>query len=212
MTNAKVTTYVAGGTTRCVQAAFRMIVSTLVGTDPGEARADVLTGFVEGRGTWQFKMMLALADLQLNVIDHELFEFEKFIVDPAAAIQDQVQDSHVAQLILAETDVMAEIDAARRCLNSPKIKLIRGVPSAEDLCAQVASGRLVMCNVNLQVLEGKPEREGHILLVERIDGDLVVAHDPGPKGGLAREFDRELFLRAWRSPSISMANYISVWK
>jgi hypothetical protein len=210
VTDTKVKRYVAGGTTRCVQAAFRMVVETLVGIDPGQERADVLTGYVEGRGTWQFRMLLALADLQLHVVDHELFDFRKFTIDPAGAIEDQVKEDHIAKLILAETDVAAEVDAVKRCLLNPNIELVNSRPSFEDLCEQVSLGRLVMCNVNLQVLEGKAEREGHILLVERVEDNLVVAHDPGPHGGLARRFDRNLFLRAWRSPSDAMANYISV--
>jgi hypothetical protein len=212
MTVAKVKNYVSGGSTRCVQAAFRMIVDAFVGADPGEARTDILTGYVEGRGTWQFKMLLALADLQLNVIDHELFDFEKFTIDPAGAIMDQVQDDHVAQLILAETDITAETEAVRQCLISPNIQLIKSTPTVDDLCQQLALGRLVICNVNLQVLEDRPERAGHILLVERIEDEWVIAHDPGPNGGLMRKFERDLFLRAWRSPSVEMANYISVCK
>lgn len=212
MAGTKVKTYVTGDTTRCVQAAFRMVMATLAGHDPGEARADALTGYVAGRGTWQFRMLLALADQHLHVINQELFDFEGFTVDPVGAIKNQVQDDHVVQLILDETDIAAEVDAVKKCLSSPFVQLLRRTPSIEDLFHQVTLGRLVMCNVNLQVLKGKREREGHVLIVEHIDEDRVVAHDPGPDGGLAREFDRELFFRAWRSPSDAMANLISVWK
>ncbi len=212
MTAPSITRHISGGTSRCVQAAFRMIVEAYQGADPGEALADAVTGYVEGRGTWQFRMMLALADLGLHVIDHENFDFRKFVTDPADAIQAQTQDEHVTQLVLAETDLAAETLAARHCIESPRIELIQAVPTFDDVMAQIALGRIVICNVNLQVLEGKPEREGHILLVVDGNDTVVMAHDPGPHGSLGRKFSRDLFQKAWASPSPAMANYISVWK
>ncbi len=212
MTSLKITRHISGGTTRCVQAAFRMIVESAQGSDIGEARADALTGYVAGRGTWQFRMLLALADLGLHVIDHENFNFKKFVTDPKGAIQDQTQDDHVTQLVMAETDVPAETAAVQRCLESARIQLIQGIPTFSNVIAQIDLGRLVMCNVNLQILEGKPEREGHILIVVGMDDSVVIAHDPGPNGSLGRKFNRHLFERAWTSPSADMANYIAVWK
>lgn len=189
-----------------------MIVEAYQGADPGEALADAVTGYVEGRGTWQFRMMLALADLGLHVIDHENFDFRKFVIDPAGAIQAQTQDEHVTQLVLAETDLAAETKAAQQCIESPQIELIQAVPTFDDVIAQIALGRIVICNVNLQALEGKPEREGHILLIVDGGDTVVIAHDPGPHGSLGRSFNRDLFQKAWASPSPAMANYISVWK
>jgi hypothetical protein len=207
----KVRNYINGGATRCVQASFRMVVETFNGGDPGLDFADAVTGYVEGRGTWQFRMLLAFADIGLNALDHELLDVEKFVSDTRGAIFDQTRSAHVTQLIMDETDVEAEVLAATRCLQSPYVEFVMGTPTMADLVAQVEMGRLVMCNVDLQVLEGKPEREGHILLIESIGSDLVIAHDPGPHGSLSRRFDRDLFERSWSSPSPEMANFISVW-
>jgi len=212
MSRFRVRRFISGGETRCVQATFRMAVETFTGTDPGEAYADELTGYVEGRGTWQFRMLLALADLGLNAIDHERLDIDKFVVDPEGAIRDQAQDEQAIRLILDETDLESETAAARACIDSTRLQFVNSIPSMQDLIEQVSLGRLVMCNVDLQVLERKPEREGHILLVEEIDDLSVVAHDPGPHGKLCRQFDRDLFERAWRSPSPAMANLISVWQ
>jgi hypothetical protein len=212
MSNFKIKTWVGGDETRCVQAVFRMIVSGLLGSDPGKDFADRQTGYVEGRGTWPFRTMLAFADLGLSVINHEIFNFEKFAVDPEGAIAEQVQDREVLDLILQETDMLAEVDAVRKCLRSPRIKLISGIPSIRDLQSQIDLGRLLMCNVDLRVLEARVERAGHMLLVENIDDKVVTAHDPGPSGRLSKAFELDLFVRAWHSPSVAMANYIAVWR
>lgn len=204
--------YISGGAIRCVQSSFRMIVLALTGEDPGEEAADRMTGYVEGRGTWQFRMLLALADYGLHAVDHEKFNVREFIDDPVSAIREQFRDEAAVQSILDETDLAAECEALASCVQSPFITFIESVPTFDDLSAQIAKGRLVMVNVNLQVLEGKSAREGHILILENIDGDTVVAHDPGPNGGLGRSFPRDLFQKAWQSPSIAAANYISVGK
>lgn len=211
MTAPNITHYISGGATRCVQASFRMILETYQGSDIGEARADDLTGYIDGRGTWQFRMLLAFANFGFNVIDHENFDFGKFIIDPKGAIQDQTQDDHVTNLIMAETDIPAETAAVHLCINSPRINLIRGIPTFDDVIVQIMLGRLVMCNVNLQVLEGRSERAGHILIPTYIDNNVVIAHDPGPHGSLNRSFCRDLFESSWTSPAPTMANYISVW-
>lgn len=212
MSSPKITHYISGGTTRCVQAAFRMIIESTQGVDIGETHADTLTGYVEGRGTWPFRMLLSFANLGFHVINHENFNFQKFVTNPESAIKDQVQDDHVTQLILAETDLAAETQAVQNCIQSPQIKLIQGIPTFNDLKEQIALGRFVMCNVDLQVLEGKPEREGHILIIAAVNDEIVVAHDPGPHGSLDRQFKRDLFEKAWTSPSPNIPNYISVWE
>src|SRR5271166_6063002 len=55
-------------------------------------------------------------------------------------------------------------------------------------------------------------REGHILIVEEIEDEEVVVHDPAPNGGLGVRIPRKLFEKAWTSPAETMANYISVWR
>ena len=89
--------YISGGEIRCLESAFRMVVEALVGYDPGQDATDRMTGYVEGRGTWQFKTLLSLAELGLNVIDHEQLDVQEFIADPVAAIRKQVVDEAAIQ-------------------------------------------------------------------------------------------------------------------
>jgi hypothetical protein len=189
-----------------------MVVEALTDRDPGQDAADEMTGYVEGRGTWQFRMLLAMADLGLNVIDHEKFNVQEFIDDPEAAIRKQVEDEAAIQGILNETDIKAESNALRRCVVSSRIHFIESIPRLSDLNKELAQDRLVLCNVNLQVLKGKKIREGHMLIVEAVKEENIIVHDPGPDGGLGITIPIKLFRAAWTSPSEAMANMISVWK
>jgi hypothetical protein len=206
----KVQHYISGDDTRCVQASFRMVVQALTGNDPGGEATDVLTGYVEGRGTWQFRMLLALAKCDLQVVDWELMDVNAFLSDPEAAIRAQVKDDDAIGGILQETDLIAEKEALRACVESPHINFVETIPTFHDLEQEVKSGKLVMANVNLRVLQNMEGREGHMVIIEDITDSEVIVDDPGPRGGLGISIDRSLFQKAWTSPSEAMANFISV--
>ncbi len=210
----KVKTYVSGGEIRCVQSAFRMVLHALTGKDPGQDAADEMTGYREGRGTWQFKMLLAFADHGLHAIDHENLDIETFVLNPERAIRKQVEDETAIQSIFDETDFETEIEAVKKCIASDRITFIETVPTIDDLRSELARGRLVMVNVNRSVLRGIEGHEGHILILEEINNidKTLVVHDPGPspEGSLNKRIDKDLFEKAWTSPSKHLANYISV--
>ncbi|MES2225667.1 MAG: hypothetical protein V4480_02555 [Patescibacteria group bacterium] len=208
----KVKQHISGGDTRCVQAAFRMVVETLTGKDPGAEAADQMTGYIEGRGTWQFKMLLAFASYGFEVVDYEKMNVRHFVADPEGAIRAQVGDEESAQGILMETDLLSEKEALKGCLELPQIQFIESIPSFEDLEQEVKLGKLALVNVNLRMLQNTEGREGHMLIVEEITDDEVIVDDPGPDGGLRIAIGRSLFRRAWTSPSEAMANFISVTK
>ena len=189
-----------------------MVIWALVGNDPGLDSTDRMTGFVEGRGTWQFRMLLAFADYGLNSIDHEEFDAEGFTRDPEAAIRKQVQEEEAVLGIINETNMVAEKEAVLKCLASPLIRFIDSAPSFIDLQSEIDQQKLLLVNVNLKVLRGEVGREGHMLILERIGEESVVVHDPGPRGSLGVEIPRKLFEEAWTSPSKGMANYIAVWR
>ena len=208
----KIKNYVSGGMTRCGQACFRMIVDTLANQTISESEADKITGYVEGRGTWQFKMLLGFASFGLSVKDHENFNVALFLENPVKAIEEQTEDKDAIKGILDETDCEAEQKAVASCLQSPLIKFVDSIPKLDDLKNELSSNAFVIVNVNSKVLQNKPGREGHILIIEDILDDHIIVTDPGPQGGLGVKIPIDLFIKAWNSPSQKMANFISVKK
>lgn len=206
----KVSLIVSSDDKHCLQSSFRMVAEAFTGVDPGSEAADRLTGYVEERGTWQFRAMLAFAQLDLEVIDHEKFDTQEFLRDPENAIRMQVQDDTVAAQNIADTDLKSEVSALRQCVASPKITFIESVPKFEDLRRETARGRLIICNVNSRILEGQDGHMGHFVVVEAIDDDVVTMHNPSPPGRYGVRIPTQLFYKAWTSPSDTMANYLSI--
>jgi hypothetical protein len=194
----------------CLQASYRMVVEAFTGTDPGLDIAEFETGFVPGHGTWQFRAMLSLANRGLYVVDHEELNTTEFLSDPEEAIKHQVQDEAIAAKYIADTDLSAEVEALRQCLNSQNVTFIESAPSLEDLRKEIQSGRLLICNVNLQVLEDKEGHTGHYVVVQDINDNFVWLHDPAPPGRFNEAVPLTKFKKAWMDPSERVANFISI--
>ena len=186
-----------------------MVVEAFSGVDPGLEVAERETGYVEGRGTWQFMALNSLANRGLNVVDHEQLDTALFVESPEEAIRLQVRDDVVAKQIIAETDLAAERANLQDCLRNPRVDFVQGIPRIDDLQRKSAEGQLLICNINQRVLENESGHVGHFVLVEAVE-DEVVFHDPAPPGVFARRVPLELFGKAWTSPSLEMANYIAV--
>ena len=140
----KVRKMVVAGEKRCLQACFRMVVDALTGTDPGRDYADAATGYVPGRGTWQFRTLLAFAQLGLDVVYHEAFDVDGFVRAPECAIRRQVQDPSVVAQFLKESDLLGEAEALQQCLLDPSIRFVDTIPTMTDMLAESRRDRLLI--------------------------------------------------------------------
>jgi len=190
----------------CVQASFRMAMEALAGRDPGPARAEELTGWVPGRGTWQFRMLIALADAGLAVADVEPLDVERFLADPAAEIVREVESREVAEQYIADTDLEAEVAALRACVAHPRIAFVDRAPTIGEARDALEGCALLLCHVNGKALTDEPGHSGHMVVVERIDEHSVLLHNPGPPARFRHELPIATFERAWRE----MRNFIRV--
>lgn len=194
------------GTGRCVQAAFRMAMEAMTGTDPGCEQADELTGYAAGRGTWQFRMLTALASKDLEVCDVEALDVDLFLRDPRAAIRQQLLDDEVAEEYIADTDLPSEVSALQDCMANPRISFSNTTPTVGDARNALKGDAILLCHVNSRVLTEQPGHSGHMILLEEITDDDVLFHDPGPPSQWARRVGIETFEKAWAA----VPNYISV--
>lgn len=196
--------------TRCVQACYRMIVARSSGTIVSAADADVQTDFAEGRLTWQFAMLLSLADHHsLHVVDFEQFDYEVFVEDPRAAIAAQIQDVDAVDYQINNSDIDLEVDRARRCLNHPRIALINRTPAYDDLQKVVRDGANVTCVINGGPMLGKDVYRPHSIVVRNAGSDFTVIDDPGPPPRACWSLTRMEFESYWLDPTPGVANFIA---
>jgi hypothetical protein len=191
---------------RCVQASFRMVMEALTGTDPGAAAADEMTGYAPGRGTWQFRMLISLARAGLEVCDVEALNVDLFLEDPEAAIREQVRDEEVAEAYIADTNLPSEVAALRECVEDPRVGFLDQTPTLADAARAIGAKTLLLCHVNGRTLAEEPGHTGHLIVVEAIDEDGVLLHNPGPPAQSAKRVEAALFEKAWDA----VPNYISV--
>ncbi len=195
----------------CLQASFMMVVDTALSRRLTWSESETLTGYVPERGTWQFQMLLAFADMGFNAVDHERFDAELFVRDPEAAIRQQIgDDEDTIQAVLDDTDLEAEAKRVRACLESPRVEFRNSVPTLEDMQGALADDAYVLATVNSRQFHGRGDGyEGHLVVIESLDG-MVRMKDPFEGvGELAVPVGD--FINAWHSPSESMANFIAVW-
>jgi hypothetical protein len=185
-----------------------MAIAALTGERLTMEDAEELTGFVLDSPTWQFAELLAFADRGVSVLDAEHFAPEEFVDDAAAAIARQVGDDKAAEWIVSVTDLELEGARVAQCLANPMVTFEDRRPTLIDLQTQLASGAVVICNVNSRVLVGKDGYMPHGVVLLAISDDEVLLHDPGipPKPNLPVPL--EVFERAWHFPSPDMANMI----
>jgi hypothetical protein len=183
-----------------------MVMLALATRDPGVKGAEEMTGYVEGRGTWQFDMLLALAEAGLTVRDVEELDVDLFLRDPETAIRQQVEDPEVATAYIADTDLEREAAALEQCLADPRIVFECRAPSLAEASKALTASGLLLCHVNSNLLAGRPGHTGHMVVVEEVDEDGVLLHDPGPPSRWARRVLPQLFEEAWGK----MPNFIAV--
>lgn len=197
--------------THCLQACYQSVVAALRHERLDMSTVEAETGYEDGRLTWQFAMILSLADKhQLNVVDYECFDPHAFAADPVAAIREQIHDEAAVQHQIAFSNLTAEQQRAQACIDRPRITFRNGVPGLEDVRSEIRRGARVICLVNGAVLDGADGYRPHFVVIRNLDDETIQFHDPGPPGTAAREVSLADFNTAWTDPSPSVANYVAV--
>jgi hypothetical protein len=194
----------------CFQSTLRMAWEGLFGSALSAPDAERLTNFKDGRQTWPFAGMLALAEEGAQVVNVEDFDPGLFLSDPAAEIRRQSGgDDGSVEHIFAVSDVDAELAIVEQCVAHPRVTFERRLPTYNDLVAAVSAPKTaVICNVNYRALTGQPGYNGHFVLIERAGPDAVVLQDPGLPPLANHEVEAELFEKAWSGSEGAVANLI----
>lgn len=196
--------------THCLQACYQIVVAGLLGRRLDTSTAEQDTGYSDGLLTWQFAMMLSLADKHdLYVVDHEDFDPGEFSKDPIKVLREQIQDEAAVQHQVENSDLPAEAARASACLSNSRVSFHRGSPTLVDLTRVVSQGARVICLINGAILDDNPGYRPHFVVVRSIHGSSVEIHDPGPPSRPNWVIPTAKFVKAWTDPSPSVSNYIA---
>lgn len=195
----------------CLQACHQMAVATQVRRVLTLEQAEVDTGYAPGLLTWQFSMLLSLADrYNLHVVDFEDFDVHAFASDPEQSVRDQIADSAAAEEQISGSNLALEAERATLCVEHPRIAFRQGLPSLDDVANYCDSGATVIVLLNGAVLLGGDDYRPHFVIVRDVSDDRVIIDDPGPPAHPDWTIPKDAFLRAWHSPTPSVANLIAI--
>lgn len=194
----------------CLPAAVAMAVQGTTYRSVSMTEAEKLTLWDPKLPTWQFAAILAMARMDLHVIDAEKFSPEEFAADPEATLRKQVGDKATADWIVQHTDLEKEVNLVKECLAEPNVEFRDIVPTFDDLKKEIDSGAALICNVNSKALSEREGYVGHQVVLLDVTEAEVELHDPGLPARPNHRVSRDTFLKAWQYPSETMANFISI--
>lgn len=174
------------GTLRCTQASMIMAIKTTLGREISMEEAERLSGYIEGRETWPYQMMLSLADLGLHVTSIETLNPEALVADFEREERRVLGDNEeVIQYILSITDIPAETKRIKTFIDHPNASFEVRAPTVDDLHVALKGGALPLVSLDYGVLHQTGEGyEGHMVVVSGVGPDYVEVFDPGPPGDI----------------------------
>jgi hypothetical protein len=194
--------------THCFQAALRMVATRFrPQLDCSWELLEVVTGKVEGVGTWPFAGYTWLREQGLDVTNVELMDNARFAAEGETYLAElfgpelAAAGARGADLARVQREAAVFVDRVRQETR---------IPTADDLRRAIESGGLVICNVNSRALNGREGYLGHFVVVKGFDGEGLVIHDPGPPATANRKVGFELFEKAWAYPSATAKNVVAV--
>jgi hypothetical protein len=183
----------------CVEACVAMILETV---DPAKTYSleDLarIAGKIKGGWTWPMRLIVWLADQGFEIISEVGFDYPAFAADGALYLE-RAFGNEVARTQVAHADIDAERKAVPAFLE--RIKPRKTIPTLARLRELLEQGYFLMCNINSRIIHGQPGYSGHAILIYRIEGNQIYAHDPGLPAARAKQIPIDLFERAWAFPN-----------
>ena len=159
-----------------------------------------ITGKIPGRYTWPTQAVVNLCEQGYAVELITAFDFEAFAESGVDYLKDAF-GRKVAKIQAKNSDISYEQEYILNLIKNKKARLIRRIPTLQDVQSYLENGYLVGSWINGRTLNGRRGYEGHFVLVYGMEGDKVHLHDPGQPAHHAMVLATEKFLTACTTPS-----------
>ena len=185
--------------THCYQAVFRMILKYYF---PNEnytwKQLDEITSKVKGLWTWPMAGLLWLTYKKFDVKVIEPFDYNQFIkLGGKYLIKEYGKE--VGESQIKHSDIKQEIVIAKKFIK--RIKIEKRIPNQADLKGLIKQDYLIICNVNIKLLNKKKGYAGHFVLLKGLNNSSYILHDPGLLPYNNRKVKFDLFNKAWAYPN-----------
>jgi hypothetical protein len=167
------------------------------------SQLDRLSDKVPGKWTWATRALINLYSIGFDIIDIELFDWDKFSHRGLAYLE-EIFGHEVAQKQAQMSDLVKEMHDAAEFVRL--IPYQQRIPEFADINQLLKQGYLIGCNVNSHALNQIEGYEGHVVLIYKIDQDYIYLHDPGLPPIPNRKVRLNIFQSAWDYPDNKVRN------
>jgi peptidase C3-like protein len=192
----------------CFQAALRMILAYYMPwRSYSWGELDRITAHTS-RYTWPTAGLLYCASIGFAVTLIQALDYTAFGESGYAYLL-RYYGREVAHAQLKNSAIPQEIAYAKQ-LRGTSIEVQTRIPEQRDVRSHLASGALVICNVNSRRLNGRTGYAGHFVVIKGINEAGIWLHDPGLPPLKDRFVQWQQFERAWAYPDVEARNVISL--
>jgi hypothetical protein len=160
------------------------------------------------RYTWPTAGLLYCASIGFAVTLIEALDYTAFSEEGYAYLLRHA-GKEVADSQLKNSAIAQEMAYAKQ-LRGTSIEVQMRIPGQRDVRSRLASGALVICNVNSRMLNGRTGYAGHFVVIKGSEEAGIWLHDPGLPPVKDRCVEWEQFERAWAYPGVKARNVISL--
>ncbi len=192
----------------CVHACFQMLYRTRGGyAVPSFADLDDSFGKVPGKYTYEFNLLVDMADTGFEVEVVWALNMESLRDDPAAEFVRHFGEE-VGGEYIANTDLTLLSSHARRMAKSQVVRHVRPATQA-DVFRYLSEGFYLMATINQRVLQADPGYVAHSIFVYGASKRGIRFHNPGPPATASSEITWDLFEQAWCDGGPQVANLLA---
>ena len=194
--------------THCYQAALKMVLKYF---KPNEEysweQLDQITAKVKDLWTWPTASMIWLNEKGFELIDIEIFDWDKFSKQGESYLID-FYGEEVAKEQIKHGDIEQEKKLARNLVE--RIKIQNRLPSIDDIKELLSKGYLIIALINSSKINQKDGYTGHFVVIKSFDENNLVINDPGLPPLENREVSYELFIQSWAYPYENAKNLLAI--
>lgn len=181
--------------THCFQACIKMLLKEYF---PSEEYSwnelEQKTAKVEGLWTWPMAGLLWLSQKEIEVKVIWKFKFESFIQQGGDYLIERYGE-RVGNEQIAHSNIEQERHYASEFIKNSEIE--NRVATNGDIERLLDEGYLLICNIDLGVLNNVDKFLGHFVLIYGYDDENYLMHDPGLPPRESRKVKKDLFNKSW---------------
>lgn len=158
---------------------------------------DKITAHKSGLWTWQLAGLLWFKKNGFDVVNIEVFDYEKFSKRGGKYLVDFFGEE-VGKIQIAHSDIPQEIGFAGDFIKEIQTEV--RLPTMDDMKSYLSKEYLILCNINARALYDRPGYSGHMIVVSDFTDTGLIIQDPGLPANEDYTVSFEQFKKAWAYP------------